>query len=235
MLDKRRRTYGGARAVMRGGGFGVGLDETPLKTPAGAELVVASITLAEAIAEEWQAQGAVIEPASMPFTRLANSAIDRVARAREATVAVIAAFADSDLVCFRVDVPPELLLAQEEAFAPLLAWVLERFGAELKIASGVMPAAQPQDAIAKLAAAVAALDDLKLAGLQAATTGCGSLILALALAEGRIGAEQALAMSEIDEAFQAGRWGVDPAYAARREAVRRDIAWAARFMELCRA
>lgn len=233
-FEKLRRQYRTADVQARNGGFAVVLDARVLKTPAGNDLVVESRALAEAIAAEWAGQGAEIDFTAMPLTRLANSALDRIAPAREATLAVIAGIAENDLACFRAEGPPELVRAQEEGFGPLLRWLRGRYGAEFKTATGVMPAAQPEDALARLRAALGECDALMLAGLGAAAAGCGSLILALALAEGRLDADAALALAETDESYQAGRWGVDPAYAARREAVRRDIASAARFMELCR-
>jgi len=234
LVNKKRR-YRAARAIEVEGGFAVALDGVPLKTPAGADLVVATRALAEAIAAEWEAQGPDIETERMPFTRLANAAIDRIAAAREATVAALAAYADSDLICYRAEGPAELVTAEELAWRPLLEWVRERYGAELRVASGIMPVAQPREAVARLAATLETFDEMMLAALHLATTGCGSLVLALALAERRIGAEEALALGHTDEAFQAARWGITDEHLARREALGRDIASAARFMELCRA
>lgn len=230
----RRRQYRAATALAHGGGFAVALDATILQTPAGNDLIVTGRDLAEAIAAEWDAQGAALAPETMPLTRLANSGIDRVAPAREAIQAAIAAYGENDLVCFRAEAPPELVRAQEEGFGPILAWVETRYGAALKTGTGIMPVTQPRAALDRLAAALGDFDDLALAALGAAAAGCGSLILALAIAERRLTADEALALAETDEAFQAARWGVDPAYRARREAVRRDIASAALFMELCR-
>jgi chaperone required for assembly of F1-ATPase len=171
----------------------------------------------------------------MPFTRLANAATDRIAAAREATIAALAAYAESDLLCYRAEGPPELIAAEEAAWRPLLDWARERFGAELRVTAGIMPVPQSKEAIARLAEALSGYDDMMLAALHLATTGCGSLVLALALAEGRISAAEALALGQTDEAFQAARWGATEDYAARREQIARDIASAARFMELCRA
>ncbi len=233
--NRRRRRYRRAAAVKHGGGFAVALDEGRAKTPAGAELIVPNAALAEALAAEWEAQGEEIDPGRMPFTRLANAAIDRIAAAREATIAALAAYAESDLLCYRAADPPELSRAEEAAWRPLLEWASRRYGAALSVTSGIMPVAQPRHAVAKLAEALSAFDDMMLAGLHLATTGCGSLLLALALAEGRVSAAEAVELSLTDEAFQAARWGVTEEYEGRRAAIARDIASAARFMELCRA
>jgi chaperone required for assembly of F1-ATPase len=234
-LLKRKRRYRAARAVALERGFGVALDSEPLRTPAGNELRTSSRGLAEAVAAEWEAQGEDIVPERMPFTRLANAATDRIAAAREATIASLAAYAESDLLCYRAEGPPELIAAEEAAWRPLLDWARERFGAELHVTAGIMPVPQSKEAVARLAEALSGYDDMMLAALHLATTGCGSLVLALALAEGRISAAEALALGQTDEAFQAARWGATEDYAARREQIARDIASAARFMELCRA
>lgn len=211
------------------------LDEDRAKTPAGAELIVQSPALAEALALEWREQGEEIDPGRMPFTRLANAAIDRIGSARQATIAALAAYAESDLLCYRAAEPPELIRAEEAAWRPLLDWARERYGAELRVTSGIVPVPQPRESISKLIDALTSFDDMMLAGLHLATTSCGSLVLALALAETRVDAGKALNLSLTGEAFQAARWGVTAEYEARREALARDIASAARFMELCRA
>ena len=63
------------------------------RTPAKRPLILPTRALAELVAEEWAGQGETIDPAAMPLTRLANSAIDGVAAAIEATRAEIAGYA----------------------------------------------------------------------------------------------------------------------------------------------
>ena len=76
----RKRFYKSADAAEReGGAFAVLLDGRQVKTPAGKPLAVPARGLAEAIAAEWNAQGETIVPASLPLTKLANTAIDAVA------------------------------------------------------------------------------------------------------------------------------------------------------------
>ena len=234
-MIKTKRRYRAAEVAARGEHFGIALDGLPARTPAGAELLVPTRVLAEAIAGEFQAQGTELAPESMPLTRLANAAIDRVGPSRPDIIADIAAYAENDLVCYRADEPEELANAQEAAFGPLLQWLRQRFGAELRAGTGIMPIAQDRAAVARLKEALASFDDMMLAALYLTTKGCGSLVIALAMAEGRLDADEALVRSQTEEAFQAGRWGLDPVYAARRDQVARELASAARFMELCRA
>ncbi len=234
-MIKTKRRYRAAEVAARGELFGIALDGIPARTPGGAELLVPTRPLAEAIAGEFQAQGTELAPASMPLTRLAIAAIDRVKPDRHGIIADIAAYAESDLVCYRADEPEDLVKAQEAAFGPVLKWVREHFGAELRVGAGIMPVAQDPAAVAKLKEAAASFDDMMLAALYSTIKSCGSFVLALALAEGRIDPQEALVLSQTDEAYQAGRWGLDPVHAARRDQLARELASAARFMELCRA
>lgn len=229
-----RRFYRTAEVEETDDGFGVALDGRPVRTPAGEPLVVPARGLAEAIAAEWDSQGDEIRPQEMRLTRLASTAIDRVRRERPAVIEQVAAYAGTDLVCYRADSPEALAHRQDTAWRPLIEWLEARFHARLAVTAGIMPRPQTEEALERLRGAVAALDDMTLSGLQLATTACGSLVLALALAERRIDAGEAWTLSLVDEFFQVEFWGEDPAAAARREDLRADIASAARFMELCR-
>src|SRR2546422_11698663 len=60
------------------GGRSVLLDGKSVRTPGKAAFLLPNAALAEAVAEEWRGQGARIDPATMPLTRLANSVIDGV-------------------------------------------------------------------------------------------------------------------------------------------------------------
>lgn len=216
------------------GGYTVLLDGKPMRTPAKAPFVVRSKKLAEAIAAEWQAQGETIEPAALPLTRLAGTAIDLVAQRREAVVGEIAKYATTDLVCYRAETPSELVTRQHRAWQPHLDWAGTRY-APLAVTAGITPVTQAPESLAAYHRAVAAYDDMTLTALHLATTTLGSLVLALALIEGRIAADEAFAAAELDQSFQIKRWGEDAEATARRAAVRDDIGVAARFAALHRA
>ena len=213
-------------------GFAIMLDGRPVRTPGRRMLAVPSRALAEAIAAEWRAQGDRVEPRSMPLTRLASTALDLVGQRRPAIVDEIAAYAGTDLVCYRADAPAELAARQHAAWQPLLDWAAARYGAALVVTQGVVPRPQPPEALAALRRAVEAYDDMALVALHAATAAAGSLIVALALLDGRIDAAEAFAASQLDETFQIEAWGEDAEAAARRRAVAADIAAAARFLSL---
>jgi len=230
-----KRLYRHAAVETAEGGFAITLDGKIVRTPGKAALVLGSRALAEAIAAEWQAQGDRVDPESMPMTRLASTAIDLVAPRHAEVVAMIAKYAATDLVCYRADDPPELVARQHRAWQPLVDWVRERHGARLEVASGIMPCPQPEASLAALTACVAARDPWQLAALNLATAACGSLVVALALAEGQLDAEQAFSVAELDASFEIERWGEDAEQTARRRALKDDIAMAARFLALLAA
>ncbi|HWB51142.1 MAG TPA: ATP12 family protein [Stellaceae bacterium] len=227
-----KRVYKSVAARPVEGGWGVTLDGRPLRTPARRELQVPSAPLAAAIATEWDAQDPEIRPETMPLTRLAATAIDRTAEQRADVAAEIASYAGTDLVCYRADHPAALAARQEAVWQPLIDWAAGRYDAGLAVTAGVVPLAQSPASLRVYAAVVAALDDFRLTALQAATNACGSLVIALALLEGRLDAESAFAASQLDETFQIEAWGEDAEAARRRAVLAADIEAATRFLDL---
>jgi chaperone required for assembly of F1-ATPase len=230
-----RRFYEKAEAAQGAGGFGVTLDGKPIKTPAKRDLVVPSKALATAIAEEWSAQEPELRAATMPLTRLAAATVDRVATQRDAVIRQTADYAATDLVCYRATHPPELAARQQAVWQPLIDWAVLRYDAPLVVISGVIPKSQSAASLRAFAAAVAEQEDFALTALHVATAACGSLIIALALLEGRLDAQQAFVASQLDESFQIEGWGEDAEQARRRRALAADIEAAARFLTLSRA
>jgi chaperone required for assembly of F1-ATPase len=227
-----KRFYKHASAAPSAGGVAIQLDERPVKTPGRHPLLVPTEELAEAIAEEWNSQGENIDPRSMPLTGLANAAIDRVAPDPAAFAKTLAAYGESDLLCYRAEGPQPLVRRQAEQWDTLLDWARHRYGIELDTTCGVMHRPQPPASVAQLAAAVAARDPFRLAGLSPLVTVSGSLIIALALAEGEITLETGWAAATLDEQWQAEQWGEDPLAAAAIAARRSDFDAAYHFLTL---
>src|ERR1700730_1452522 len=230
-----KRFYKQAEPLESASGHGVALDRRPVKTPGKRELIVPNRVLAAAIADEWNGQEGEIRPATMPLTRLATTAMARVATQREATIRQTANYAGTDLVCYRATHPPALTARQQAVWQPLIDWAVLRYDAPLVVTSGVILKSQSAMSLRAFAAAVAEHDDFALIPLQVATAACGSLIIALALIEGHLDAEGAFAASQLDESFQIEAWGEDAEQAARRRALAADIQAAARFIWLLRA
>jgi chaperone required for assembly of F1-ATPase len=209
------------------------LDGRVVKTPQRAALALPTETLAAAIAEEWKGQGEEIVPASMPLTKLANTALDRVASLREEVVNQIMAFAN-DTLCYRAASPVELVARQAAEWDPVLSWITERYGVRLQTTVGIAHLAQSEESLARLKAAVAAYDDFMLAGLHTAAGILASLSLTLALGEKRLSAETAFALSQLDERYQAERWGEDEEAAARTRALLAELLTVEQFLALVR-
>ena len=190
-------------------GFGVSLDDRVLKTPAKAPLVVPTQGLARAIAEEWQAQGDRIDPTSMPFTRGANAAIDKV-RTQHAEVAdMLADYGDSDLLCYRAQSPAELVARQGAAWDPMLDWAEAELGARLEPRAGVMHVPQDPAALSTLRSQVHPLDAFQLAAFHDLVSLTGSLVLGFAAAREQAPAARIWSISRIDEEWQQELWGAD--------------------------
>lgn len=218
-----RRFYKEASIGPHEAGFALLLDGRAAKTPAGNPLAVGSRRLAEALAAEWAAQGERLDPATMPLTRIVNSAIDGVSREMDAVRADIVRHAGSDLVCYRAEGPEGLVARQEAAWAPLLAIAREALGARFVLAEGVMHVEQRPETVAAVARALQLYDAISLAAIHVVTTLTGSALIALALARHRISADEAWAAAHVDEDWQMRQWGEDEQALARRAARRRDF------------
>jgi len=216
-----KRFWRAASVEEQGAGYTILLDARPVKTPARALLRLPTCALAEAIAAEWDAQADTIDPRAMPLTGLANAAIDRVAPDPATFAGGLAQFGASDLLYYRAERPRRLVELQAAAWDPLLDWARRRFDVDFVLGSGVMPVDQPEATVRALAPAVAAYDPFRLAALSPLVTVGGSLIAALALAEGAVARDAAWTAVTIDEQFQLDEWGSDAeaekALAARRE------------------
>jgi chaperone required for assembly of F1-ATPase len=212
-----RRFYKVASAAPLEGGFGVMLDARTLRTPVGARLVLPSLSMAELVAAEWSAQESVIDHASMPATRLAFTATDRIGGARAATAAEVARQAGADLLCYFAEAPAALTRRQEARWGPLLDWAASALDLRFERTAGILHRAQPQATLDRVEALALALEDFALAGLALAAGLFTSSVLALALQRGRLSGDEAFDLSRLDEAFQEEQWGID-AEAAERTA-----------------
>jgi chaperone required for assembly of F1-ATPase len=208
------------------------LDGRPVRTPARAPLTLPSPALTDAIAAEWRAQGEDLDPRSMPLTGLANAAIDRVAPDPAAFARPLAAYAESDLLCYRADGPAELVAREAEAWDLVLDWARGRYDVHFTVTSGVIHAPQPPATVARLGEALLARDAFALAAIAPLVTIGGSLVAALALAEGEVEAERAFDITHLDELWQAERWGEDQLALEARAARRRDFMAAAQLLAL---
>lgn len=229
-----KRFYTEVSVDAAAGGHRILLDGRPVHTPARQLLAMPSAALAEAVADEWRAQGETIERAGMGLTRLVSTALDRMPALRGAAFDEALDYAQTDLLCYRAAEPVELVERQRRRWQPWLDWLAETHGARLLVTTTMLPLSQPEPAIAQLRSAIEELDDWRLVGLHGATTALGSVVLGLALLEGEIDAEQALAASLLDELFEIERWGREREAERRQQVLRREVAAAAVFLDCLR-
>lgn len=212
-----KRFYEMAALAEEADGFVLTLDGRPARSPGKNPLRLPSRAAGEAVAAEWMAQGEHIDPAIMPMTRIANSAIDGVAVQMDAVREEIAKYAASDLVCYRADEPEKLVAAQSAAWDPVLAHFREVHGARFALAAGVMFVEQPPEALERVARIVDGHDcPFRVAALHVMTTLTGSALISLAASAGVLSGEAAWDAAHVDEIVQEGFWGTDEEALARR-------------------
>lgn len=221
-----KRFYKSVTVEARDGAFVILLDGKAMRTPKQAALVLPTLAGADLVAAEWTLQGDTIDPASMPATRLVNSALDGVSRDVRATAAEVVRYAGSDLVCYRASDPPALVAAQSDAWDPVLAWARETIGARFITTEGIIFADQPPAAIAAVQVAVDRIEAsphavLRIAAVSVLTTLTGSALIALAVDAQSLTPDSAWDAAHVDEDEQMRIWGFD-AEALRRRAKRRD-------------
>jgi chaperone required for assembly of F1-ATPase len=201
-------------------GYGVLLDGRAVRTPSRERLVLPTARLCELVAAEWAGQVDIVDLATMPATRLAFTAVDRIGAHRAHTIAEVVNFAGSDLLCYPAEAPASLVERQARRWGVVLDWAREELGLTFELATGIIHKPQPEATLAKVAALAAEADDYALAALALAAGLFGSAILALALWRNQLDGDAAFELSRLDEAFQEEQWGVDEE-AAERTANRR--------------
>jgi len=232
---KARRFWKTASVAESGEGFGVLLDGRPVRTPAKAPLTLPTRAMAEAVATEWDAQEDEVRTDTMPVTRAANAAIDKVTVQHAEVAAMVAAYGDSDLLCYRAEAPQELRTRQAAAWDPLLDWAADTFGARLVPVTGVMHMPQNPDALRRLSRPVHGMGPFELTAVHDLVGLSGSLVLGLAAIRGVEDIGTLWRLSRIDETWQEERWGVDGEARARAERKEMDFRAARFFHDLAQA
>lgn len=219
-----KRFYKEVSVVFAEGGYGVRLDGRPVRTPGKGPLALRTEAAARLIADEFDAQEAVVNPVGMPVTRLVNTVIEGVALDPGAVAEDILRYASTDLLCYRAESPARLVELQAQAWDPILDWARIRLGARLFLAEGVMHVEQPREAISSIGAHLRLdPDPFRLGCLHMMTTLTGSALLALAVDADEIDAETAWGHAHVDEDWSISQWGEDAEAAAARANRHRDL------------
>ena len=231
-MTKAQRFYETAATVESDGNWSIQLDGRPVRTPGGVPLQVPYKKLGQAMAQEWDAQGDHINPATMPLCGLANAAIDRIATDRAVFIDQLSHYAKSDLICYWADEPADLVKRQAEAWQPLLNWAGSALGAHLSATSGIIHVDQPAEAIQAITAQVEGLNDFELAAVTDMATSLSSVVMALAVYHGQLSVATAFDAAMIDEHYQAEKWGDDKEALDRQRQIKADVTATATFLEL---
>ena len=230
-----RKFYKIAEAGTAPGGHVVRLDGKPVKTPLKHVLLLTSQPLAEAIAQEWAAQGDELTPLTMPLTQLANTMVDKARGTdRPAMEAELVKYGGSDLICYFATHPADLVRLHEAQWKPLLAWMKEKHCIAFEAVSGIRYHQQPPDALDKLKQLIAGLDAAAFTVVQATAATTGSVSIALALLAERLSAEEAYQAACVDEIYQLKTWGADEPAQKRLDILRSELDVIARFWNLLR-
>lgn len=225
-----KRFYKDVSVNQDDGGYHVALDGRIVKTPGKETLSMPTEALANAVAAEWQAQEEVINAENMPQTRLSNTVQDRVAPRFDSVASDIAAFGGTDLLCYRAVDQDELEAKQAAVWNPYLEWAENTLKAPLTVTSGIMPVAQSEVSLARLAGEVRAFNAYELTALHEFTNGFGSLVLALAFMKGFSDFDACWQASILDQTHQEELWGVDYEAEDQRVLLLRDLKAARDFL-----
>ena len=229
---KARRFWKEASVAEGAAGFEVRLDGRPVRTPLKTLLALPTRAMAEAVAAEWQAQEGEIDPGAMPMTRSANAALDKVTPQHAEVSAMLAGYAETDLLCHRADHPDGLINLQNKGWDPILDWAAERYDARLVVVQGILPAEHPAASLAAYHAVVSGFRPFSMTALHDLVTLSGSLVLALWVADGAGDPAAAWDLSRIDEDWQIAQWGADEEAAEAAEIKRAAFLHEARFLAL---
>lgn len=217
------------------GAWRVLLDGRPLKTVGGRPQLVPSEALALAMAEEWAAQPAEIDPALFRFRDLADYTIDVVAAERDAVIADLLRYAETDTLCYRAEPDEALAGRQDEVWEPLLKAAERRWDVHFVRVAGVLHQPQPEGTLRRLQAALEAQGDFTLGALKTLTSLACSLTLGLAALDEGADLDALWDAANLEEDWQAELWGKDAEAMERRARRALDLNAAARFAALARA
>ena len=225
----KKRFWKNAQVKSVSDGFVIELDGQVIRTPSKALLKVSSQKIAKQIAFEWMAQKEVVDPATMPNTRMANSVIDKIMVNREAVIEMLAEYAGSDLLCYRATTPQGLINQQNKIWNPILDWSKNSLLAPMLTTSGVIHIEQNIKSIGIYQDKLEAMNPYQLAGMHDLITISGSFVISMALISNQLNVSEAWYAATVDERWQENQWGIDDEAAEALEKRRLDFEFAYKF------
>ncbi|MET1755599.1 ATP12 family protein [Novosphingobium sp. RD2P27] len=227
-----KRFYKSVTVAEDEAGWRVLLDGRSIKTPGGVPQRVPTRALAEALAQEWEAQGETIDASAFPLRDLTDYALDAIAGGREDAVAGLLPYAETDTLCYRADPDEPLHRRQIEIWEPVLTRAEERFSVRFSRVSGIVHKPQPPETLATLRTELEALGPFPLAALRMLASLSASLSIALLAIEPGADIPALWRAASLEEEWQAELWGRDAEAEDRRKERLEAFTLAARFASL---
>lgn len=190
-------------------GWQVLLDGRAIRTQGRAAQLLPSRVMAELVAAEFAAQGEKVDPKSFVHRDIADFAIDMVRADRDAHVAKLLAYAETDTLCYRADPDEPLWKRQQEVWEPIVNACEVAHGVRLERASGIIHRPQSAETLSALRQRLEAEDDFILAALVTLASLAASLVVALAVLEEGAEVDALFAAANLEEDWQAELWGWD--------------------------
>jgi chaperone required for assembly of F1-ATPase len=216
------------------GGYRITLDTRPIRTQGGTAQVLPTVALAEAMAEEWRAQGEEVDSKSFPLRDLADFAIDHAGNDRDKVITSLLAYAETDTLCYRADPDEPLFQRQRELWEPLVTACEARHGVRFERVSGIIHRKQPEATLERLREVLESKSAFELSALNMLASLASSLCIGLAALEPGSDPAALFAAANAEEDWQAELWGWDFAAEQARDTRLKAFELAARFAELAK-
>jgi len=200
----------GLPKVAEGGAtmYNVNLDQRKLRTPLGSVLRLPGEALALTVQQEWAAQKDTVLRHSMHMTTLCNTAIDNPTNRNKATVVnAILEYLETDTICYWLDEPEDLAKLQTREWEPILTWMRKRYGVDIQATTGLGVPQISAESHHLLKQHLLSYSSWALVGYQQAVESMKSFILATALIDRFLYVEKAIALSRLEQEYQASKWG----------------------------
>lgn len=204
---KTPRFYDRAEVAEVEDGWTFVLDGRHVMSEAGNDIIFPSRGVAELVAAEWDYQRDFIRPVTMPLMKLCSTASEQIPVDKLEMLHSFKGTLENDVVAQRNRDNPTIVRLQNKFYNPILLWMEEMWGDRLRLTEWVASRDQPFDLILDVLDHVALMDDWRFAMLDTLTTQTSSVMLPLAIVEGRMDLETALQASRIEVDWQMRRDG----------------------------
>jgi chaperone required for assembly of F1-ATPase len=183
------------------------VNDQPLRTPKGHAVQLASWALANAMADELMADGALDLQRPTLYGLYATQR-DFIEDRLDATISVILQHLPGDFA-LHPDADPALAARQLSAWTPLLAY-LRALGPEVPIGRPLQDVQIPWEITEALRTQLLAMNPAQLTVVLQAVTNLGSVILGILLAQQDLGVEQAVSAVTVTARYVASQTPEDP-------------------------